>query len=137
MSASLVQARTIGSADRLLLSGVWATLLGTIGALINAGQSASIPLLLVAIGLGAVFLHTRFGFSGAFRAFLDRQDGAELSAGLLIAAIVALVIIPLSATTRGTDPPPERPHPPNEGSIGSAGHCIAWTSSKISSCIFL
>lgn len=101
MSASLANARPIVSTDRSILAGVWVALLGTIGALINADQWASIPLLLVAVGLGAVFLRTRFGFTSAFRAFLDRGDGAELSAGLLIAAIAALVVIPLSAGTPG------------------------------------
>lgn len=101
MSASLVHPRAIVSGDRLILAAVWAAALGTIGALINADQWSSIPLFLVAVGLGAVFLLTRFGFNGAFRAFLNRGDGAELSAGLLIAAIAALVIIPVSAAIPG------------------------------------
>ena len=58
-------------------------------------------LLLVAAALGVLFLTTNFGFTGAFRAWMTRRDGSGLAAGIAVAMVAALVIIPVVALSPG------------------------------------
>ncbi len=65
------------------------------------GAWASVGLLAMAAALGWVFLHESFGYTGAFRAWLVRRDGSALAAGLLVALVAALVVIPVTALVPG------------------------------------
>ena len=58
-------------------------------------------LVAVSAVLGWFFLARGFGYTGAFRTWMVRRDGAGLASGLLVAAVAALVIVPVSALVPG------------------------------------
>ena len=62
-----------------------------------AAALSTVALLGVAAALGWVFQATSFGYASAFRAWMTRGDGSGLAAGVLVAAVAALVIVPVSA----------------------------------------
>ena len=62
---------------------------------------ARMALLGVAAALGWVFQASSFGYASAFRAWMTRGDGSGLAAGVLVAAVAALVIVPVSAFGAG------------------------------------
>ena len=100
MSASLTLARR-APLDLPVLAASSASLIGI--AVILAGEHAwsTLTLLLVAAALGWVFLTHGFGYTGAFRAWLTRRDGSALAAGLVVAMVAAVVIIPVSGLVSG------------------------------------
>ena len=61
----------------------------------------SIGVLLTAVALGWVFVTESFGFTGAFRLWMTRRDGRDLAAGLVVAAICALVVVPVTTLVPG------------------------------------
>jgi uncharacterized membrane protein YedE/YeeE len=65
------------------------------------GDWSSVALLGVAAAFGWVFHATSFGYAAAFRAWLTRGDGSGLAAGLLVAGVAALVIVPVSTLANG------------------------------------
>ena len=70
----------------------------------GAWSPAALPrlaLLGVAAALGWVFQANSFGYASAFRAWMTRGDGSGLAAGVLVAAVAALVIVPVSALSAG------------------------------------
>ncbi|MDE2517218.1 MAG: YeeE/YedE family protein [Rhodospirillales bacterium] len=69
--------------------------------LLTEHRIASLGLFALALALGAVFLLAEFGYTGAFRAWLRHGDGAALAAGILVALVAALVIVPVSALVDG------------------------------------
>jgi uncharacterized membrane protein YedE/YeeE len=62
---------------------------------------ARIALFLDSVALGAVFLFAEFSYTASFRNVLVRRDGSGLAAGLLVAAVAALVIVPVTALVHG------------------------------------
>jgi hypothetical protein len=62
---------------------------------------ARVALFLDALALGGVFMVAEFSYTAAFRNVLIRRDGSGLAAGLLVAAVAALVIIPVTALVPG------------------------------------
>ena len=93
-------------ADMAVLT-VAACLLLAVGMTLGQGGAwspAALPrvaLLGVAAALGWVFQTTSFGYAAAFRAWMTRGDGSGLAAGVLVAAVAALVIVPVSALCAG------------------------------------
>ena len=70
----------------------------------GAWSPAALPrvtLLAVAAMLGWAFQATSFGYASAFRAWMTHGDGSGLAAGVLVAAVAALVIVPVSALGAG------------------------------------
>lgn len=55
-----------------------------------------IGIFLSGIGLGWLLVRSDFGYASGFRHFVERGDGATLVAGLTVAAVAALVVIPMS-----------------------------------------
>lgn len=55
----------------------------------------------VALLLGAAFVRLDFGFAGGFRALLEAGDSRPVGASLVIPAIAALVIVPVSGLVPG------------------------------------
>ncbi|HEY8287962.1 MAG TPA: YeeE/YedE family protein [Acetobacteraceae bacterium] len=100
MSVSLSLPRA-PAADVPVLAVAAGGLTGVALKLANEGAWSSVGLLIVAAALGWVFLARSFGYTGAFRAWLTRRDGAGLAAGLLVALVAALIIIPVSALVGG------------------------------------
>jgi uncharacterized membrane protein YedE/YeeE len=66
-----------------------------------SGSATEVGLLLVAVALGWVFLATRFGYTSAIRGWLGTGNGGNLAAGLVVAAVAALVIVPVAALVDG------------------------------------
>jgi len=54
------------------------------------------PLFITAIMLGWVFVWSDFGYTSGFRNVLTGGDGSVLISGLLVAAVAALLIVPMS-----------------------------------------
>lgn len=100
MSTSLAAPRR-STTDLPVLGLALAGLLWPALCLGQEGDWTAVGLLAVAAALGWVFLSESFGYTGAFRAWLLRRDGAGLAAGLLVAMVAALVIIPVSALRPG------------------------------------
>lgn len=99
MSASLAAPRSV--ADFPVLAAAAAALTGIGAILAHDGAWRSVGLLLVAAVLGGIFLVKGFGYTGAFRAWLTRRDGAGLAAGIVVAMVAALVIVPVAALIDG------------------------------------
>lgn len=81
-----------------------AALAGLAGIAITVARTDAWPrvgLVAVSAALGWFFLTRGFGYTGAFRSWLSRRDGAGLACGLLVAAVAALVIIPVAALVPG------------------------------------
>lgn len=78
-----------------------ATLTAIAAVLAHDGTWRAVGLLLVAALLGAVFLTTNFGYTGAFRAWLTRGDGSGLAAGIVVAMVAAAMIVPVAALVPG------------------------------------
>ena len=89
------------AADLPVLAASTAALGSVVAVLAHDGAWRSAGLLLVAAALGAVFLTTNFGFTGAFRSWLTRRDGSGLAAGITVAMVAALVIVPVAALAPG------------------------------------
>ncbi len=60
-----------------------------------------LALLGVAAALGAIFQASSFGYAAAFRAWMTGGDGSGLAAGVLVAAVAAVVIVPVAALGAG------------------------------------
>jgi uncharacterized membrane protein YedE/YeeE len=76
-------------------------LAGVAAILASDGAWRSAALLLVAAALGVIFLTANFGYTGAFRAWLTRRDGSGLAAGIVVAMVAAVVIVPVAASVPG------------------------------------
>lgn len=100
MSQSLALGRRAG-ADLPVLAGALTGLSAAAAGLAQHQAWSSIALLAVAAALGWVFLTHSFGYTGAFRAWLARGDGSALAAGLVVAMVAAVVIIPVAAWVPG------------------------------------
>ena len=92
---------TASKADLPILAASAAALGSVAAVLAHDGAWRSMALLLVAATLGWVFLTTNFGFSGAFRGWMTRRDGSGLAAGIAVAMVAALVIVPVATLTPG------------------------------------
>ena len=99
MSASTALPRS--AADFPVMAASSAALSAVAAILAQAGEWRSVGLLVIAATLGAVFLRANFGFTGAFRAWLTRRDGSGLAAGIAVAMVAALVIVPVASLTPG------------------------------------
>lgn len=100
MSASLAAIRR-SPAEPAVLALAAAGLAWPAIRLAQEGAWPSVGLLAVTAALGWVFLSESFGYTGAFRAWLQRRDGSGLAAGLLVAMVAALVVIPVTALVPG------------------------------------
>lgn len=69
--------------------------------LIRDAAWSSLGLLAVTTALGAIFLAVEFGYTSSYRVWLGRGDGANLAVGLLVAAIAAIVIVPMGEIADG------------------------------------
>jgi uncharacterized membrane protein YedE/YeeE len=69
--------------------------------LLRTGSYALVGLLGVAFALGWVFLTAEFGYTAGFRRLVAARDGSSLAPGLLVAAVAALVIVPVAALVHG------------------------------------
>jgi uncharacterized membrane protein YedE/YeeE len=65
------------------------------------GQPASAVLVIVGFALGAAFFATEFSFTASWRRFLTRGEAGGLLAALLLIAVAALIIVPVSASVPG------------------------------------
>ncbi|MBP0464759.1 YeeE/YedE family protein [Roseomonas sp. PWR1] len=75
--------------------------LAAIAAGIAARDTALLPVLAVALALGAAFVLLDYGFTGGFRAFLAEGDGRVLGATFIVPAVAALVVLPVGALVPG------------------------------------
>lgn len=75
--------------------GVMATLL-LLAALTSLPDDRLVPLMAVALALGASFILLDYGFTGGFRSFLVDGDGRTLASSFIVPAVAALVIIPVA-----------------------------------------
>ncbi len=89
------------TADRAVLALAGAGLVGVAIILAREGNSRAMGLLGVAAALGAAFLSMNFGYTGAFRSWIVRRDGAGLAAGIVVAMVAALAIVPVAALVPG------------------------------------
>jgi uncharacterized membrane protein YedE/YeeE len=92
------------AAPRAQLPGMVLGILGAIAALAAAhrvGDPALAPLVAAAMLTGAMFVWLDYGFTGGFRAFLERGDGGVLGAAFIVPAVAALVVIPVATTLDG------------------------------------
>jgi uncharacterized membrane protein YedE/YeeE len=69
--------------------------------LLRDGAWGSLALLVISALLGGIFAAAEFGYTSAYRAWLGRGDGSALVAGLLVAAVAAIVIVPVGALVPG------------------------------------
>ena len=63
----------------------------------DRGQWRLAALVMVGAGIGAVLLHTSFGFAGAFRALVQRGDASGFRAHAAMLALASLLMLPLLA----------------------------------------
>ena len=99
-AAAPEEARTAAShhsPDWLVLSLALIASLAVLGFHLSHHDLARAALFLVALGLGWVFMRSEFSYTAAFRNPLARRDGTMLALGIGIAAIPALVIVPVTA----------------------------------------
>lgn len=89
------------TADLTVVAGATAALGAVAAILAHDGAWRAVALLLVAAGLGASFLATGFSYTGAFRNWMMRGDGSGLAAGVGVAIVAAIVIIPVAAFVPG------------------------------------
>jgi uncharacterized membrane protein YedE/YeeE len=80
----------------LLLFGI--LLAGLAG--LDTGMTG-LSLVILGMLLGSVFMGFQYGFASGWRRFLETGDGSPLSLHFLLAALCALVFIPLSASDLG------------------------------------
>jgi len=66
------------------------------------GQRASAALLVLGFALGVAFLKTEFSFTASWRRFIVKGQADGLLGGLLLIAIAALVIVPVTALMPGS-----------------------------------
>lgn len=66
------------------------------------GQRASATLLVLGFALGVAFLKTEFSFTASWRRFIVKGQPDGLLGGLLLIAIAALVIVPVTALMPGS-----------------------------------
>ena len=101
MSGAVVVSRPFGSIDvnRLVLGGGLAALAGLLATVsLQAGATWRLPaLVLLGVAIGAVLLRTTFGFAGAFRAVIERRDGAGFQAHAVMLAVATVLMFPLLA----------------------------------------
>ncbi len=69
--------------------------------LLTRGSYLGLALLAVTATLGAIFLAVEFGYTSSYRAWLGKGDGSNLAAGLLVAAIAAILIVPMGEIADG------------------------------------
>ena len=65
------------------------------------GQWASAALVVLGFALGVAFLKTEFSFTASWRRFITRGQPDGLLGGLLLIAIAAMVIVPVTAIVSG------------------------------------
>jgi hypothetical protein len=83
-----------------LLAAVLATAL-LIALVLVDGQSASAALVVWGFALGVAFLKFEFSFTASWRRFIGRGQPDGLLGGLLLIAIAAMVIVPVTALVPG------------------------------------
>jgi uncharacterized protein len=99
MSTSAALPRPTADVPVLAVSSAALALVAAL--LARDGAWRSVALLAVAAVLGAVFLRTSFGYTVAFRSWLTRRDGSGLAAGIVVAMVAAVVIIPVASLVPG------------------------------------
>jgi hypothetical protein len=93
-----------GAVQRAHVPGVVLGLAGTaavLGAIAGLDDPAVLPVLVVALALGAAFALMDYGFTAGFRAFLEDGDGGVLGAAFVVPAVAALVVLPVGALAEG------------------------------------
>ena len=82
----------------LPILGLAALLLGGGGVLLGQGFGwRQAALYLLGGGLGLVLYHAAFGFTGAWRAFVEERRGAGLRAQMVMLAVASVIVLPLLA----------------------------------------
>ncbi len=102
--AAVAVANSLPAAPRMHVAGVALALAGVAAVLAGGaglGDPALLPLLMVAMTLGAAFILLDYGFTSGFRAFLDEGDGRVLGAAFIVPAVAALVVLPVGASFSG------------------------------------
>ncbi|NKE43797.1 YeeE/YedE family protein [Roseomonas frigidaquae] len=83
------------------LPGLALGLAGTAAVLSVLGDTTLVPVLAVAMLLGALLVLLDFGFTGGFRSLLVDRDGRTLGASFIVPAVAALVILPVGTLAEG------------------------------------
>jgi uncharacterized membrane protein YedE/YeeE len=83
-----------------LLLGAAGTVLAIAG-ISGIGDAALLPVLAVAILLGAMFVWLDYGFADGFRGLLVERDGRTLGAAFIVPAVAALVVLPVGMLVEG------------------------------------
>ena len=83
--------------DRLFLGLALATTAILITLVLLDHQPASAALILGGFGLGVAFLKAEFSYTASWRRFLTRGEAGGLLGGLIVIAICALAVVPVSA----------------------------------------
>ncbi|MGG5890341.1 YeeE/YedE thiosulfate transporter family protein [Falsiroseomonas sp. HC035] len=86
---------------RAHLPGLLLGVVGTALAVLGLGDAALLPLLAVAMLLGAMFVVLDYGFTGGFRRLLVDRDGRTLGASFIVPAVAALAILPIGTLVEG------------------------------------
>jgi uncharacterized membrane protein YedE/YeeE len=79
-----------------LLASVWLAWLT-----LRDGGMARAGLFATALALGWVFVRAEFGYTAGFRQLLRTGNGSPLAVGVIVAAVAALVVVPLAALRPG------------------------------------
>jgi uncharacterized membrane protein YedE/YeeE len=74
---------------------------GVIAAIRPLPDPALLPLLGLALALGAAFVLLDYGFTAGFRAYLAERDGRALGAAFIVPAVAALVVLPVGSMAEG------------------------------------
>lgn len=99
--ASLALGRPLITRDRLVLAAAALVWLAIGLDLARVGAWSSLGLHVIAASLGAVFLITGFGYTGAIRKLIGAGEGAGLAAGLVVALVATAVILPVAGLVEG------------------------------------
>ena len=104
MSTATLETPAVAATPRhdwpFLIAAVLATAV-LVALVVLDGQPASAALILLGFVLGVAFLKTEFSFTAAWRHFLVRGEAGGLLAALLLIAVAATVIVPVSALVPG------------------------------------
>src|SRR5689334_1629247 len=83
--------------DRLFLGLALAATAILVALVLVDHQPASAALILGGFGLGVAFLKAEFSYTASWRRFLTRGEAGGLLGGLIVIAICALAVVPVSA----------------------------------------
>ena len=103
MSTATLSAPHTGAAlgiDRLFLGLALAVTSILIALVLLDGQTASALLIVGGFGLGIAFWKAEFSYTASWRRFLTRGEAGGLIGGLIVIAVAALAIVPVSALSK-------------------------------------